>query len=410
MNIEVKKYFGPSTLVTAAFIGPGTVTVCTLAGVNSGYALLWALLFSVFATIVLQEMTARLGLITQNGFGEAIRTELKNPFLRIIGVFLVLGAIVIGNAAYEGGNISGAVLGWNEILPNLEIILFETKVRLVPLILGSIAFWLLYSGNFKRIQNFLIGLVLIMSVVFLTTAIMVGPNLSELMKGLLIPKASTDEMLTVIALIGTTVVPYNLFLHASSIQQKYDQPDKLSDLRKENIVAIVLGGLISMCIVITSAGAGVEGGEVKNASDMAIQLEPLLGSWSTYFLSIGLFAAGISSAITAPLAAAYAARGILGWDEGIKHIKFKMVWMIILGIGVLFSMLSFNPISIIQFAQVANGILLPLVAIFLLYIINRKELLGDYVNSTIQNILGFIVIFVAIMVGFRSLNSVFHFL
>jgi len=408
--LQVKKYFGPSTLVTAAFIGPGTVTVCTLAGVNSGYTLLWALFFSVIATIVLQEMTARLGLITQKGFGEAIRGELQNPLLRIFGITLVLGAIVIGNAAYEGGNISGAVLGWNEVLPAVNIFIEGVEIRLVPLIIGGIAFWLLYSGNFKRIQNFLIGLVVVMSVVFLATAIMIVPDLSEIIKGLFIPTASADEILLVVALIGTTVVPYNLFLHASSVQQKYSETSQLSDLRKENMVAIILGGIISMCIVITSAASGSSGSEIKNAADMAVQLEPLLGSWAKDFLGLGLVAAGISSAITAPLAAAFAAKGILGWDIDLKHPKFKAVWIIILIIGVLFSMLSFSPVSIIHFAQVANGILLPLVAIFLMYVVNQKKILGDYVNTTIQNILGSLVVLVALLVGFRSLNNVFQFL
>ncbi|MFY0683899.1 MAG: divalent metal cation transporter [Balneola sp.] len=410
MSLKIKKYFGPSTLVTAAFIGPGTVTVCTLAGVNSGYMLLWALLFSVIATIVLQEMTARLGLITQKGFGEAIRGELKTPIIRIAGIVLVLGAIVVGNAAYEGGNISGAVLGWNEVLPALNIVIEDIEFRMVPLLLGGVAFWLLYSGNFKRIQNFLVGLVVMMSIVFLTTAIMIGPDISEILKGLFIPRASADEILMVMALIGTTVVPYNLFLHASAVQQKYSEAGQLSDLRKENIVAIILGGIISMCIVITSAGSGGNGLEVKNAADMAVQLEPLLGSWAKGFLGLGLVAAGISSAITAPLAAAFAAKGILGWDVGMTHIKFKAVWMTILVIGVIFSMLSFNPVSIIQFAQVANGVLLPLIAIFLMYIVNQKELLGEYVNTKTQNILGIVVILVALLVGFRSLNSVFQFL
>lgn len=408
--MQVKKYFGPSTLVTAAFIGPGTVTVCTLAGVNSGYTLLWALFFSVIATIVLQEMTARLGLITQKGFGEAIRGELQNPLLRIFGITLVLGAIVIGNAAYEGGNISGAVLGWNEVLPAVNIFIEGVEIRLVPLIIGGIAFWLLYSGNFKRIQNFLIGLVVVMSVVFLATAIMIVPDLSEIIKGLFIPTASADEILLVVALIGTTVVPYNLFLHASSVQQKYSETSQLSDLRKENMVAIILGGIISMCIVITSAASGSSGSEIKNAADMAVQLEPLLGSWAKDFLGLGLVAAGISSAITAPLAAAFAAKGILGWDIDLKHPKFKAVWIIIFIIGVLFSMLSFSPVSIIHFAQVANGILLPLVAIFLMYVVNQKKILGDYVNTTIQNILGSLVVLVALLVGFRSLNNVFQFL
>ncbi len=409
MNFQVKKYFGPSTLVTAAFIGPGTVTICTLAGVTSGYTLLWALLFSVIATIVLQEMTARLGLITQKGFGEAIRNELDHPIAKIAGIFLVLGAIVIGNAAYEGGNISGAVLGWTAVLPAVDVTILGINFRMVPLVLGAVAFLLLYSGNFKRIQNFLVGLVVIMSIIFLATAVMIAPCFSEIIKGLFVPAASADEILMVVALIGTTVVPYNLFLHASAVQQKYSGASQLSDLRKENFVAIVLGGLISMCIVVTSAASG-SGAEVKNAADMAIQLEPLLGRWAKDFLGIGLIAAGISSAITAPLAAAYAANGILGWSAGMKDAKFKAVWMAILGIGVLFSMLSFSPVAIIQFAQIANGILLPLVAVFLMYIVNKKELLGDYVNSTMQNMLGAIVILIAILVGLRSLNSVFQFI
>lgn len=410
MNFSLQKYFGPSTLVTAAFIGPGTVTVCTLAGVNTGYMLLWALLFSVIATIVLQEMTARLGLITRKGFGEAIRSEIRNPMLNTSAILLVLGAVVIGNAAYESGNISGAILGWNEILPAMEYSLWGTKLKFTPLIIGGIAFWLMYSGNFKRIQNFLIVLVVLMSLVFVTTALIIQPDYMAVLQGLFLPRANADQLLTVMALIGTTVVPYNLFLHASSVQEKYDKVSQLADLRKENAVAVILGGLISMAIVITSASMFGEGTSVNNAADMAHQLEPVLGSWAVYFLGAGLFAAGISSAITAPLAAAYAAKGILGWEADLKSPKFRMVWMGILLCGVGFSTLSVSPVAVIQFAQVANGILLPVVAVFLVYVMNKKELLGDHVNSGMQNLLGVVVIVVAMLIGFRSLNSVFQFL
>lgn len=406
----LSKYFGPSTLVTAAFIGPGTVTVCTLAGVRSGYMLLWAILFSVIATIVLQEMTARLGLVTQKGFGEAIRKELTHPIARFLGIVLVLGAIVFGNAAYEGGNISGAVLGFEELFFNLGTHINGIYISASPLIIGAIAFCLLITGSFRLIERFLIGLVLVMSLVFLTTAFVTGPDLAEVVRGLLIPSVSSEQMLTVIALIGTTVVPYNLFLHASIVQKKYKDVDQLSDLRKENATAIILGGIISMSIVITSATTLFGDRTINSAADMAIQLEPLLGSWSGYFLGLGLFAAGISSAITAPLAAAYAAKGILGWEEGLGSKRFKVVWMGILFIGVLFSMFGISPVQVIQFAQVANGILLPLIAIFLLYLVNKKSLLGSYINSVTQNVLGLIVILVAILISFRSLNSVFGFL
>jgi len=109
------KNIGPGTLVAAAFIGPGTVTLCTLAGVNFGFNLLWAMLLSVIATIILQEMAARLGVVSQKGLSEVIREEIKIPFVKHFVTLLILGAIVVGNAAYEAGNISGGILGLETI-------------------------------------------------------------------------------------------------------------------------------------------------------------------------------------------------------------------------------------------------------------------------------------------------------
>jgi Mn2+/Fe2+ NRAMP family transporter len=410
MNNPLKKYFGPSTLVAAAFIGPGTVTVCTLAGVRSGYMLLWALVFSIIATITLQEMTGRLGIVTRKGFGEAIREQLGHPILRVMGILLVMSAIVIGNIAYEGGNISGAVLGWEEFFIGLDLTINGLQLRLTSLLIGAVAFILLFSGNFKRIVNVMTILVGIMSIVFVTTAIVISPDISAILKGMFIPQASADEFLTVIALIGTTVVPYNLFLHASTVQERYSGYTELSDMRKENAVGIILGGLISICVVITSAAANGGLEEVNSAADMARQLEPLLGSWAKTFMGIGLFAAGITSAVTAPLAAAYATKGLLGWKGDLKDTKFRFIWILVLFTGVVFSAISYDPVKLIEFAQVANGITLPVIAIFLLYIMNKPLLLGSSRNSLRQNVLGVVVILVTLLVGFRSLNSVLNIL
>lgn len=395
----LKKYFGPATLVTAAFIGPGTVTVCTLAGANSAYSLLWALAFSVFATIVLQEMAARLGFVTQDGLGAAIRKNTPEGFLRILFFFIVISAILIGNAAYEAGNISGAVLGMNLIFG---------KFNIWPLVIAAIAGYFLYAGKYKFLENLLIGLVLTMSLCFIVTAFLLKPAIGEILSGF-VPRTDAN-FLTVLALIGTTVVPYNLFLHAASISEKYKQDASLSDIRKENFVSILLGGLVSMAILIVAATAmrGIST-EINSASDMAIQLEPLLGSWAKYVMAIGLFAAGVSSAITAPLAAAYAARGIFGWEKNKTSTKFRLVWMSILVIGVIFSSLGIKPIVIIQFAQIANGLLLPVIALYLLYMMNRTDLLGRFTNSKLQNILGFIVITITVFLSFRILNTVFGF-
>ncbi|SMO54696.1 NRAMP (natural resistance-associated macrophage protein) metal ion transporters [Gracilimonas mengyeensis] len=410
MTNPFRKYFGPSTLVAAAFIGPGTVTVCTLAGVRSGYSLLWALLFSIIATLVLQEMTGRLGIVTRKGLGEAIYSQLSHPLVRGIGILLVLSAILIGNIAYEGGNISGAVLGLDAFFLSLDVSINGVQFYPLSFVIGGIAFWLLFSGSFKRIVQVMTALVGLMSIVFVTTAVVIMPDLPSIAKGLFLPSASADELLTVIALVGTTVVPYNLFLHASTVQEKYERVSQLSDMRIENAVGIILGGIISMCIVITSAAAATDGSEVSSAADMAAQLEPLLGSWAKDYMGIGLFAAGITSAITAPLAAAYATSGILGWNARLSDIRFRLVWMAVLVVGVLFSAFSIDPVRLIEFAQVANGITLPVIAIFLLYIMNEPLLLGPSRNSLRHNIFGVIVILVALLIGFRSLNSVFGFM
>ena len=406
----LKKYVGPSTLVTAAFIGPGTLTVCTLAGANAGYALLWALLFSVLATITLQEMSARLGLISQSGLGEAIRKELKHPALRWVGIILTLSAIVIGNAAYEAGNISGAVMGTQQLVADLSVPLGSLSLNLWPLVIFGIAFWLLNSGTFKLIQNVLVVLVVLMSAVFLITAVLVQPDIRAIFRGLVPTAQSPEDFMLAVALIGTTVVPYNLFLHASSVKEKWRNSADLGALRAENVTAILTGGIISMAIVITSAAA-VAGGassEVQTIQDMAEQLKPSLGTLAPAFLGSGMFAAGISSAITAPLAAAYAASGILGWESGLKDRRFKAVWFVILLLGTAFSSLGYKPIEVIRFAQVANGILLPIIAIFLIYIMNQKNLLGPFTNSRIQNVIALVVVIITLFISFRTLNSVFN--
>lgn len=402
----MKKWFsniGPGTLVTAAFIGPGTVTVCTLAGVQFGYSLLWALVLSILACIVLQEMSARLGIITQKGLSEVVKSQFDNKIVRWILIGVILSAIFIGNAAYEAGNISGGVLGLSTILGSPIVKIGAISINYMSITIGIIAFILLYIGNYKVLERSLVVLVLFMSIAFIITAIVTKPDLSLLFKGF-VPDLSADKILTIVGLIGTTVVPYNLFLHASIVSEKWKTKEDLSAARKDTIVAIVLGGLVSMAIII--AGAAIQQTEVNNAADLAKGLEPVFGSMAKYVLSLGLFAAGITSAITAPLAAAYVVKGCMGWQDGLKSKSFRSVWMFILFLGVLFSSLGIKSIVIIRFAQVANGLLLPIIAIFLLWVMNQKNILGNFTNSMKQNILGFLIVFITCFLGFRGVWKV----
>lgn len=399
------KNIGPGTLVAAAFIGPGTVTLCTLAGVNFGFNLLWAMVLSIVATIVLQEMAARLGIISQRGLSDVIKSEIKNPIINKFMMLLILSAIVIGNASYEAGNISGGILGLETIVGEIRVDLGNYSLNFLSLIVGIIAFALLYIGNYKFLEKVLVTLVLVMSVSFLITAIITKPDIISILKGAFIPTSPKGSLLTIIGLIGTTVVPYNLFLHASLVKEKWSDEKDLKAVRKDTIISIVLGGLVSMAIIISASS--IASGEISNASDLAKSLAPLYGDFSKYFLGIGLFAAGITSAITAPLAAAYVVRGCFGWQIGLKSKRFRGVWMFILLMGVVFSSLGIKPIEIIKFAQIANGILLPVIAGVLLWVVNKKAVLGNYVNSKVQNILGIIILITTIILGLRGLDKVF---
>lgn len=402
------KDLGPGILVTAAFIGPGTITTCTLTGAGFGYALLWGLVFSVLATIILQEMTARLGIIGKKGLGEALRNQFRNPVAKLIAVVLVLSAILIGNAAYETGNILGASLGMIEISGFSSINLGSFQLDVWGPIIGIIAFVFLILGSYKSLERILIALVLLMSVSFITTMFIIGPELLPILKGMFVPSIPAKGVFMLIGLIGTTVVPYNLFLHASVVQEKWKEKKDLSTARTDLLFSVILGGIISMSIVITAATAFYgKGTDIKGAADLASQLKPLLGNWAGIVMSIGLFSAGISSAITAPLAAAYATSGVLGWNADLKSLKFKAVWMIILFIGIIFSAIGFKPIDAIVFAQVANGILLPVIAVYLLIIMNSKKVLGNFTNKPIQNIVGLIVVLIMIGLGTKTLLGVF---
>ena len=392
----MKLPIGPGALVAAAFIGPGTVTACTLAGANFGFALIWALVFATLATIILQDMAARLGVMGRVGLGEALLSGTGNVVLKWGAAGLVLAALALGNAAYEAGNLSGGALGLEAIIGEG----IETR-RIIVLVLASIAGAVLVLGRYQLIQRLLVALVIVMSLAFAGSAILVRPDIGAMLGGL-IPRVPEGGLLTSIALIGTTIVPYNLFLHAASAREHWPDatPQALAEAQADTRVSVGLGGLISILILTTAASSLFASGQpVASAADMAAAIAPTYGEAARYLVGIGLFAAGLTSSITAPLATAYALSEIVGKPRG--GPLFKTVALAILIIGTLVALIGYKPISIILVAQVANGILLPVVAIFLLVAMNRRSLLGDKVNGPFANLLGGGVILITFGLGLR---------
>jgi Mn2+/Fe2+ NRAMP family transporter len=384
-------------IIAAAFIGPGTVTTATLVGAQTAYGLIWLLVFAIFATFILQEMASRLGSVSKIGLSQAIMQSVSNTMLKWLIAGLIIVAIGVGNAAYEGGNITGAALGLSAN--------FGGSIRLWALCLGILAMLLLMSGQYKLVEKCLIGLVVIMSLVFILLMVLVGIDTELLKQGVLLQAPILSNTALALAIIGTTIVPYNLFLHAGLSAQDKQQTISKKDMAQQNaqlFASIGIGGLVTFAILSSSASAFFVAQVTVNPSNIANQLTPLLGQKASLFFGIGLFASGLTSAITAPLAAAYAISGLFGWEANLQNKKFKLTAIIIVFVGTALASIGLKPIALILVAQTANALLLPISAILLIWVCNKKTLLGEYTNGIFANIgAGFVIVLVLSLATYK---------
>jgi manganese transport protein len=401
--LKLKSLFtnlGPGPIVAAAFIGPGTVTVCTLAGVNFGFGLIWALGLSVVATVVLQEISGRIGLVTGMDLAQLIRNQKQNPILKVASIVLVLLAIGLGNAAYESGNISGSNLGLQIFWEAPVFKLGKINLQSGNFLLGIFALSLLWLGTYKTLERVLVGLVIFMSIAFIITAILTKPNWNLVLSGF-IPSFDPNELTTLVALIGTTVVPYNLFLYASLAKKRWSGADAIPWMRKDIAISIILGGLVSMAILLV--GAANTSSEITNAVDVSKGLEPIFGSYAKYLMGFGLLAAGLTSSITAPLAAALVICGVLNWSQEIQSRSMRITMAVIVGLGILFSSLGIKPIELITLAQLANGILLPLISGWIIYIAAQSSVLGEFKNRPSRTFFAGLIWLITLLLGLKSI-------
>lgn len=398
------RIIGPGMIITAAAIGPGTITTASVTGADYGYVLLWAVVFAIVASIVLQEMAARLGVETGEGLGEALRATFATGLPRVLMVLLILGAIAIGNAAYAVGDITGAAIAVESVT--------SVPSDIWVVLIGGAMFLLLAVGRYRLIELVLMGLVAVMTIIFVITAVLIGPDLGQMLLHALKPSVPAGSVITIIALVGTTVIPYSLFLHASSVTKKWPKEvprrQALKEARLDTFFSLGLAGIVTIAVISTSAAAFfARGVEIESAGMMANQLEPLLGPFAKYFFAIGLFATSLAAAVTGPLGAAYAVSGVLGWEVSHTAWKFRAVWAAIIVVGTLFGLLGTEPIAVILFAQAANGILLPIMAIYLLVVVNRRQLMGNHKNGILGNVVGALVVVPATGLGIWQIVSVF---
>ncbi len=379
------------SVIAAAFLGPGTITTAARAGAAHGFQLLWALLFATAACLMLQEACARLTIASGHNLGEALRRRFDRGIGALLMLWLVLGAIVLGCAAYEAGNILGGVQG-----ASLATGLPRPMLTIASATLAGVLLWL---GSTRVVVTVLGLLVTVMGAAFLLTGLLLKPSAGEVVSGLLVPSVPPDGGLLVLGLVGTTVVPYNLFLGSGLARGQ-----TLGEARFGLGIAIILGGLISMAVVLV--GSAVDG--EFSYPEIAAVLSSQLGSWAAGLFAFGLFAAGFSSAVTAPLAAAITARSLFAsgaqddrWND--RSWRYRSVWLGVLGAGAIFGLTGVRPVPAIIAAQALNGVLLPVVAVFLWLVMNDRRLLGDAVNGRLANLGLGSVVAVATMLGARGL-------
>jgi len=397
--VSVTRYRpGPAMLVTAAFIGPGTVTACASAGIGFGYALLWALVFATLATIILQNMAARVAIVTGQGLAEAILEAAANPALRWTIAALIFASLAIGNSAYQAGNISGTAAG-------LKLLGAGTlSPALLALATGLLAAALVVIGKPAWLEKLLIALVLAMSLAFIGGLAVIRVDWGAVLAGL-VPRLPADSLFTAIALIGTTVVPYNLFLHAASVRGKF-APDAegLAASNLDTGLSVTLGGLLSMAIVIMGAAtAKLTASGAGPLDDIALRLGSLFGMPARIVFALGLVGAGFSSALTAPLATGYVLAEMTGGaNDPVRRTRiFRRTALVVIAIGTVFAFFAVNPVELILIAQSANGLLLPILATFLLWVAARRQSLGAFANGPIANLLGGAVVLVCAGLGAR---------
>ncbi|HBR83403.1 MAG TPA: hypothetical protein DD861_04285, partial [Erythrobacter sp.] len=276
--------------IAAAFIGPGTVTVAASTGASLGPALLWAILFSGIATFTLQEFAGRLAVTTGDDLATVLQRRYPTGFARVATVTLVGGAILLGCAAYEAGNILGGAAG--------AMLALDAPRGAVTLGLALAAGALLLGGSPQFVARLMAAFVALMGAGFLLVAVSLAPAIGPLVAGLVPEPGFADDsaaLLAVLALVGTTVVPYNLFLGAALARGQ-----GLGDMRFGLAVAVAIGVLITAAVLVVGTALV---GEFSFPA-LGDVLADRLGPWARTGVGIGLLAAGVSSAVTAPLAAA----------------------------------------------------------------------------------------------------------
>jgi NRAMP (natural resistance-associated macrophage protein)-like metal ion transporter len=370
---------GPGIITANVDNDAGGITTYSLAGARYGYGLVWTLLPITLALIVVQEMCARMGAVTGKGLADLIR---ENFGVRVTFYAMVLLLIAdLGNTVAEFAGVAAS----------LEIFNVPRYVS-VPLS-AAFVWWLVTYGNYAKVEKvFLVACVFYLS--YVASGLLAHPPWGEVARETLRPSVTFDTpyITMLVGMVGTTIAPWMQFYQQAAIVEKGVRPEDYKYSRIDVISGCIFTDVVAFFIIVACAATlHASGVAVETAADAAQALRPLAGSYCALLFAFGLFNASIFSASVLPLATSYSVCEAFGWETGVnKRVReaphFYGLYLGLIVVGAAIVLVPGIPLlPVMYLSQVANGVLLPVVLVFMLRLANRPDLMGGQVNSPAMN-------------------------
>ncbi|HEV2881669.1 MAG TPA: Nramp family divalent metal transporter [Pyrinomonadaceae bacterium] len=381
---------GPGMIAANAGNDAGGIATYSTSGAEFGYTLLWTFLPILVSLGLVQEMCARMGVVTGKGLADLIRERFG-----VRWTMVVMSALLAANAGVTVSEFVG-------IAAATELFGVPRQVS-VPLAALSV-WWLVVKGSYRRVER----VFLLMSLVFLgyiVSAFLARPDWSEVARQMARPTLRFDNhyLFTLIALIGTTISPYMQVFVQSSVVEKGVGRDSYKLVRADVWVGTLFAMSIAFFIVISTAatlGAGNFAGTIETAADAARALAPLAGEYAGVLFAVGLFGASMLAAGVLPLATAYSISEALGFEKGVSRSFreapiFIGIFTFLIAVGALIAIIPGLPLMrVLVVTQFINGLLLPVMLVAILRLAGDRKLMGEYANGAVYNVLAWLTVFI----------------
>jgi Mn2+/Fe2+ NRAMP family transporter len=395
---------GPGLIAGIAGNDAGGITTYSIMGATTGISLLWLFPITMVILAIVQEMAARLGVVTGQGLSDLIRDRFgvrPTAFAMIV--------LLVANVANTVAEFSGAAAA-------LELFGISRYLA-VPIV--AIAIWaLVIKASYRTVERVFLS-VIVVFMAYIVSAVLSHPDWGAVGKALVTPAVTFTPaiLLLMVAIVGTTITPYMQFYLTSAVAEKGIAEDELGLERADAIGGSIWTNVIAVFIVVAAASTiGIAGGAINSASDAAQALEPVAGKLAEGLFAVGLFGASVLAATIMPLSTAFVICEAFGWESGVDHRfgearAFFSIYTFVLVAGALVVLIpGLDLLPLILASQNLQGLLLPVVLIFMVLLVNDRRLMGDHRNGRVANVLawsavGVVIALDAVLLGVAALGA-----